>query len=150
VYVIGTKEKKRVLVLDLDETLVHCKKEGPSSKCDQVIKIVLPDNQGTMLGMLNFRPHVFEFLKEMVKYYELVVYTASHECYASIVIDLLDPKSKYFFSLMIGEFFSAILCRDQCMQTDKSFLLKDMSIFNGRSLDEIMIVDNASYCFQMY
>lgn len=36
------------------------------------------------------------------------------------------------------------------MQTDKSFLLKDMSVFNGRSLDEIMIVDNASYCFQMY
>lgn len=88
--------QKRILVLDLDETLVHCKKEGPSHRCDKIINIVLPDNQGTMIGLLNFRPHVFEFLKKMKEYYDLVVYTASHECYATIVVDLLDPKSNQF------------------------------------------------------
>ena len=90
------KLKKKILVLDLDETLVHCKKEGPQHRCDKVINIILPENQGTMVGLLNFRPHVFDFLKKMKEYYDLVVYTASHECYATIVVDLLDPKSKYF------------------------------------------------------
>ena len=32
-----------------------------------------------------------EFLKEMAEIYEVIVFTASHSCYANVVIDHLDP-----------------------------------------------------------
>ena len=40
---------------------------------------------------INVRPYLTEFLKEMSELFEIVVFTASHGCYANVVIDYVDP-----------------------------------------------------------
>ena len=45
-------------------------------------------------------------LKEISKYFEIIVFTASHECYASSVIEYLDPDHIYI---------DHKLFRDQCV-----------------------------------
>lgn len=44
---------------------------------------------------INVRPYVKEMLMELSEICEIIVFTASHECYASKVIDHLDPEKKY-------------------------------------------------------
>lgn len=63
------------LVLDLDETLVHCKEEN---------------NEGKVF----FRPYVDFFLEKMSKYYEIMIFTAALKEYADEVLDYLDPEKK--------------------------------------------------------
>jgi len=41
---------------------------------------------------INIRPYTIECLKELSLYYEIIVFTASHSCYANVVLDYLDPN----------------------------------------------------------
>jgi CTD small phosphatase-like protein 2 len=41
---------------------------------------------------INVRPFALEILKEMSQLYEVIVFTASHSCYANRVLDYLDPR----------------------------------------------------------
>ena len=65
---------RQTLVLDLDETLVHCH----------------PGRRGVAL-----RPFVDSFLKKASTSFEIVVFTASQQDYADGVINMLDPDSLY-------------------------------------------------------
>ena len=42
------------------------------------------------------RPHTQEMLKEVNKYYEVVVFTASHKWYADVILNHIDPNGEYF------------------------------------------------------
>lgn len=44
----------------------------------------------------NIRPYTHEMLKEVNKYYEVAVFTASHEFYADEILNYIDPKGEYF------------------------------------------------------
>lgn len=44
---------------------------------------------------INIRPFAKGILEELDKYYEVIVFTASHSCYANPVIDYLDPERKF-------------------------------------------------------
>ena len=48
-----------------------------------------------MKAGINIRPYAKEILQEMSNYFEVIIFTASHSCYANQVIDYLDPESKY-------------------------------------------------------
>ena len=41
---------------------------------------------------VNIRPYVKECLIEANKHFEVIVFTASHSCYANVVLDYLDPN----------------------------------------------------------
>lgn len=56
------------MVLDLDETLIHYDEEEET---------------------LDFRPGVHEFIIEMAKSFEVVIFTAGMQDYADMVIDVL-------------------------------------------------------------
>ena len=73
----------------------------------------------------------------MSKHFEIIIFTASHECYANVVLDYLDPKNKYI---------QHRLYRDSCIQTEGGIYVKDLRVIN-RNLNEMVIVDNASYSF---
>lgn len=83
------------------------------------------------------RPGVDEFLVEMSKYYEIVVYTASLDKYADPLLDLLDPAKT----------IRARLFRESCVYYEGSYV-KDLSLLN-RDLTQTIIIDNspASYIF---
>ncbi len=80
--------KKKTLVLDLDETLIHCY-ENLEMETDLVLSMTV-DGSKVKVGV-NIRPHVMTFLKRMARKYEIVIFTASHESYANAILDELDP-----------------------------------------------------------
>jgi RNA polymerase II subunit A small phosphatase-like protein len=83
------------------------------------------------------RPGVDEFLIEMAKHYEIVIYTASLNKYADPLLDLLDPHNTIRFRLF----------RESCVYYEGSYV-KDLNLVN-RDLSQTIIIDNspASYLF---
>ena len=114
--------KKYTLVLDLDETLVHFK---PNEK-----------NDGE--GVLKVRPGITEFLDEMDKYYELIIFTGSIEDYANLLIDAIEENKIYF---------EHRLFREHMIIIDNEFV-KDLTRIS-RPLDKIIIVDNLPQNFKL-
>jgi len=125
---------KKCLVLDLDETLVHSSFRAVPG-ADFVIPVQIEE-------IVHFvyvakRPGVDEFLVEMAKHYEIVVYTASLNKYADPLLDLLDTN----------RVIRARLFRESCVFYEGSYV-KDLSLLN-RDLSQSIIVDNSpsSYIF---
>ena len=75
------------MILDVDETLVH----SSFNETDQA-DIVLPiDIEGRNHNIfINVRPNCCEFINEVGKYYEVVIFTASLSKYAIQLMDILD------------------------------------------------------------
>lgn len=70
----------KTIVFDLDETLVHCNETEHNS--DVVIAVTFPNGESVNAG-INVRPHCLKILKALSKVCEVMVFTASHACYAS-------------------------------------------------------------------
>ena len=80
---------RKTLLLDVDETLVHS-----SFTPSDIADIVLPiDIEGRTTNIfVNVRPNCCEFIKEVGKYFEVVIFTASLSKYANPLMDILDPE----------------------------------------------------------
>ncbi|KAG6620167.1 nuclear LIM factor interactor-interacting protein [Phytophthora cinnamomi] len=125
---------KMCLVLDLDETLVHSSFR-PTTNPDFIIPVEI---DGTIHHVfVAKRPGVEEFLVEMAKYYEIVVYTASLSKYADPLLDQLDPEGVIKYRLY----------REHCVQYEGNYV-KDLSLL-ARELSQTIIIDNSpmSYIF---
>jgi TFIIF-interacting CTD phosphatase-like protein len=96
--------KKKLLLLDLDETLVHCNKGREFGYSHAFVESTLPN--GDKLNVIfflakkklgiNIRPYTQEFLETIKKLYCVVVFTSAHESYAKAVVDYLDPGRNIF------------------------------------------------------
>lgn len=137
VYLPPKRNKKmKTLVLDLDETLVHCS-ENIDQSFDILTKIKFTGGETLDCGV-NFRPFAPQFLRLLSKIYEIVIFTASHSCYANSILNLLDPSNKYITFRMF---------RNSCLETEEKIFVKDLRIFANRKLKNIVIVDNACYSY---
>lgn len=67
----------------------------------------------------------------------MIVFTASHQCYANKVLSHIDPTGK----LIHQSFF-----RDSCVTTEEGVHIKNLLIFD-RDLKDLVLVDNAAYSF---
>lgn len=84
---------KKVLVLDLDETLFHCE-ETRNSPDD--IEIEIPIEDGLFeKAYVSLRPYAISFLKRCKKHFEIIAFTASEKCYADAILDEIDPEYEY-------------------------------------------------------
>lgn len=125
---------KKCLVLDLDETLVHSSFK-PTQNPDYIIPV---DIEGTIHQVyVCKRPGVDEFLRELGKVYEIVIYTASLSKYADPLLDRLDPENVIRFRLF----------REHCVQYEGNYV-KDLSLLD-RDISQTIIIDNSpmSYLF---
>jgi len=125
---------KKCLVLDLDETLVHSSFRAVEG-ADFVIPVKIED-------VVHFvyvakRPGVDEFLLEMSKHYEIVIYTASLNKYADPLLDLLDVHKVIRYRLF----------RESCVFYEGNYV-KDLSVLD-RDIASTIIIDNSpnSYLF---
>jgi Dullard-like phosphatase family protein len=128
-------EKKKTLVFDLDETLVHCL-DDQNLQADINVSIVFPNGETVTAGV-NVRPFARECLVEAAKKFEVIVFTASHQCYADAVLDHLDPKR---------ELIHYRLYRENCIMM-RNMHVKDLRILRNRKMKNLIIVDNAAYSF---
>ncbi|CAD8089018.1 unnamed protein product [Paramecium sonneborni] len=126
---------QKTVVFDLDETLIHCN-ENQFLKADVHLPIRFPTGD-TVLAGINIRPYARWILIELSKVCEVIVFTASHQCYASQVISHLDPNN---------QLLSAQVFRDGCVISSEGVHVKDLRIFK-RDLKDIVLVDNAAYSF---
>ncbi|XP_047330962.1 probable C-terminal domain small phosphatase [Impatiens glandulifera] len=130
------RSNRRTIFLDLDETLIHSKPDLPNHKYDFIVRPVIDGIK--MEFYVAKRPFVDEFLETLSEKFELVIFTAGVEEYASLVIEMLDRKGTITHRLY----------RDSCRLIEGKYV-KDLESF-GRDLSRSVIVDDNlnSYCFQ--
>ncbi|CAD8149738.1 unnamed protein product [Paramecium pentaurelia] len=130
----SNQKKSKLLILDLDETLIH----SCTSRDSPQVTITLQEDEDKFDLCFNVRPFCKEFLKEMSNYYNIYLFTASSELYANAIVNHLDPKRQYI---------NDILCRNNCFETKNGFFIKDLRIITNRPLKDIVIVDNLPHSF---
>lgn len=121
------------LVLDLDETLVHCTVE-PTADADETFPVTFHGME--YLVHVKLRPHVFDFLQSVCDKFEVVVFTASQKVYADELLNRIDPTGKYIRHRMF---------RDSCLAVEGNFL-KDLTVL-GRDMSQMVLVDNSPHAF---
>ena len=107
------------LVLDLDETLVH---------------FFYTPSGGTFL----IRPFCLQFLEEMAKIFEIVIFTAALKDYADSILDILD-QNKILINYRLYRHHTSLSGITFC---------KDLSKI-GRDLSRTLIIDNLADNFKL-
>ena len=109
---------KYTLILGLDETLIY----------NNIDNYVSFKNDRSII----LRPNVHEFLREMKKIYELIIFSEKSKDYVDPIIDIIQKKEKYFTHVLY----------EQYMTSDSNGQeIKDINLL-GRNLKNVIIVDN--------
>ena len=127
--IISSNTRKKILVLDLDETLVHSSIHNPFPNKRNIIFNMYINNIKYKIYVI-IRPFFEKFLYEMSLCYNLYIFTSSAPKYSESIIKFLD----------INKVILQVLNRDYCRNINGIFL-KDLSIFN-KNFKDIIIVDN--------
>lgn len=145
-------KKKKTLVIDLDETLIHSISRGTTHNNPSQAHIVEVKFSTSGISTLYYvykRPYCDQFLKKISKWYNIIIFTASMREYADPVIDWLE-------SSFPGKFMKR-LYRNDCTLRDGVGYIKDLSIiYGGRKnsvsvdrLNEVIIIDNSPISYAM-
>lgn len=135
--------KPKILVLDLDETLIHSTHDGiirPNSRTgsrtpDFILKVLIERHPVSFF--VHKRPHVEFFLQTVSQWFELVIFTASMEVYGSAVSDRLDGGK----NILCRRYF-----RQHCTQESVGYT-KDLSSISP-DLSSIFIIDNSPIAYK--
>jgi len=164
---IRTYESDLVVVLDMDECLIHSQflqgpgekfahqvqqkgsspspADGVTGKSVDTFNITLPDGERVLV---HERPHLHEFLRDVSSRYETHIFTAAMEVYAKPVLNMLDPH---------GEFFSGIWYRESCqLDSNMGAYIKNLDLLcesydndkeRQQRLNRTVLVDNNPLSF---
>ena len=159
-----TYDSDLVVVLDLDECLVHSKfltrknisqhythqvardqtmlssSSSSSSEANRLLvdtfHITLP---GGDLARVHQRPHLHDFLRQVSSKYETHLFTAGKQVYAESVLEHLDPD---------GSIFTNCLYRDDCTYDPTMRAhVKNLDLHFGENLQKTVLVDNNQMSF---
>ena len=135
-FTIGRRRK--TLVIDLDETLVHTvNKSAPNKSANFDVELVV-ENQVFHYYVFK-RPHVDYFLQKVAAWFNLAFFTASMSDYADPVIEWL--------TMGVRSSVSKKLFRNSCVNMDGVYL-KNLSLIEP-DLSQVFIVDNSVAAFEL-
>ena len=140
--------KKKLLIIDLDETLIHTKFRNKDnykeldvltkkSKCYTRTFSYSDENYIYYMDVF-FRPHLKNFLNEVSKYFDLAIFTAATKLYADTIIDFIDPDNKFFLFR---------LYREACIPIQQRLYIKDLRIIKDYDPMNVILMDNSLYSF---
>ncbi|CAF0888915.1 unnamed protein product [Rotaria sordida] len=136
---------KKILVLDLDETLIHSHHDGlsrvvtvkPTGPPDFIVRVEI--ERHPVRFFVYKRPHVDYFLETVSQWYDLVVFTASMEIYGAAVTERLDNNR----NILSRRYF-----RQHCTLEFGAYS-KDLAVVNN-DLSRIFILDNSPIAYRSY
>ena len=161
------KPDKKILLIDLDETLIHSDfnleyLNDKKVKYDTIIKFkdtesdfeenyedyydmrrkklkheLFNEEKEYKVGVF-IRKGAKEFLTEVSKYFVVGIFTASVKAYADAVIDYLDPNKNLI---------QFRLYRNNCINVNDKIFVKDLRIIKGIDIKDIILLDNSIYSF---
>ena len=137
------QEGRYTLVLDMDETLLHCSPDREESVHDPDHTFTIRYQGRSFPIHAWIRPKLFDFLDKIhgSQKFEVVIFTASQPEYANAMLDIIDPNNKYFHHRLF---------RDSCMNIEgsgsSSSYVKDLNVL-GRDLSKCILVDNSPHVF---
>ena len=145
---IEDSPKKKLLLIDLDETLIHSEFRSKdnykaldlftrNSKCQSQTFSYSDDNYIYYVDVF-FRPYLKKFLKEVSKYFNMAIFTAAMKNYADTIIDYIDPNNEYF---------QFRLYRDACIPIQQRLYIKDLRIIKDYDPMNVILMDNSLYSF---
>lgn len=114
----------------------------PTGRQDKTeFKLYLNVQQRTIQLNIKMRPHVSLFLKQVSKWYDVVIFTAAIESYANAVCDKLELHS--------GTTFSKRYFRQHCDAIGSLKYTKDLLRVSS-DLSNVFIIDNSEIAFKYY
>lgn len=142
---VPTRLDKPLLVLELDDVLVHLPVKGrlyhpkalalelkcgsPNLQSRELIKGKKDPNSITVYA----RPHLQQFLEELAQFYTIYVFTRYSLEIATKIVEGIDPRQKFISRVFDSQFFC---------ETKKGFSVKDMRIFQEQpNLGQVLQVD---------
>ena len=166
-YTNKIKPDKKILLIDLDETLIHSDfnleyLNDKKVKYDTIIKFkdtesdfeenyedyydmrrkklkheLFNEEKEYKVGVF-IRKGAKEFLTEVSKYFVVGIFTASVKAYADAVIDYLDQNKNLI---------QFRLYRNNCINVNDKIFVKDLRIIKGIDIKDIILLDNSIYSF---
>ncbi|KAH0569690.1 Nuclear LIM interactor-interacting factor [Spironucleus salmonicida] len=130
---------KKLLILDLDETLVHSSFQ-PVQNADLTLNLDILDPSGLTTKHTVFvykRPFLEMYLLEMSKHYDLCVFTASLQVYCDAVMDAIDPNGLVKLRLY----------RNHCTMYNNMYIKNVYKL--GYLPENVIIVDNSPISFSL-
>jgi len=128
--------RRKTLVLDLDETLVHAQMKRPVDGYDLELNVHSDNAFNTFF--VSKRPHLDAFLRCVSKWYRIVIFTASSQRYADPLIDAVDQ-----YKVVEARFF-----RESCIQKGGQFI-KDLTVVEP-DLRNVILLDNTPSAYAMH
>ena len=169
---LGGSSRGKVLVLDLDETLIFASTSTAGMAVAPTFSEVVPTMSGATLYHVWERPHLQTFLSAASRLYSVVVFTAASQAYADPLLDrversrLFDGRRRIKKRLFRTECSliprtkaddgddelppSSSSSRGQQVVVGKSQQVwsKDLSVLRV-PLDSVMLVDNSPCCLRL-
>ena len=139
------KSDKKLILLDLDETLIHSEQDLKDKDLHIFETIIrFKDKEDFSESNKYYEMGIFvrngaqKFLSILNNYFNVGIFTASEKEYADAIIRYLDPN---------GEIIKFCLYRDNCVNVNDLINVKDLRIIKDIDLKKVVLVDNNMYSF---
>ena len=133
---IKANKSKKILILDLDETLVHSSfypfnSDDDDNKNSSDIFFTILFNQKYYDVYVLLRPYFTEFINKMSKIFNIYIFTASIKEYAEPLLIKLDKNN----------LIKKKLYRESCTLSEDRKYIKDLNTLN-ENLKNVILLDN--------
>lgn len=143
--------RKKMLIIDLVDTLVRVKNESYNDSVIEEVMNELETNYSLHIGEselhIQVRPGLFDFLNKIKKYYHIIVFTSSSKNYAEPILNYIDKKCIYFSMRLYQNYCSRI------NSGNETIFLKDLRIFENidKFRSKVICVDDdlMSFAFNL-